>query len=332
MVCRPKRYVTMMLWERSDSLNFLPISISSLALCSKPTISPGMRSILRRMRDRILRHADPNSWQTAVPRVLAAVVERRNSPASTMCGPGFCLVLQGAKHMEIGGEVLRQEAGSSFASLIALPANRCVFERSLGQPYVSTGLELNYDMLGTLLADVPASSLRFASPNFTIASGDADLLEAWDRLLELLDRPKDIPAIAEARERELLYRLLESVHGPLLRQLALETDARAQIRRAIAWLRLNFDKALPISFLADTASMSIPSFNRHFRAVTSTSPLQYQKMLRLQSARQLLKADSDVAQAAYAVGYESASQFSREYSRVFGLSPKRDAVSLRMER
>lgn len=156
-----------------------------------------------------------------------------------------------------------------------------------------------------------------------------ELLEAWDHLLALLDNPADIPFLAAAREREVLYRLLQGAHGPILRQVGREDSQLSRVRRAIAWIRRNFDQPLRTEALAGVAGMSVSSFHRHFKAATAMSPLQYQKTLRLQAARRLLTTNTDAARAAYAVGYESASQFSREYARLFGAPPGRDAERLR---
>ncbi len=154
------------------------------------------------------------------------------------------------------------------------------------------------------------------------------LLEAWDRYLSLLDEPDDIPILTAPRQRELLYRLLQSGHGPMIRQMSRDSGQLSQIRRALDWMRGHFEQRFSMEALAEIAGMSVPSFHRNFRAVTAMSPLQYQKTLRLQAARRLLAVDADASRAAYEVGYESPSQFSREYSRLFGLPPKRDAEQL----
>jgi transcriptional regulator GlxA family with amidase domain len=155
------------------------------------------------------------------------------------------------------------------------------------------------------------------------------LLDPWLRFLSLLDAPQDIPVIAPLLEREILYRLLQGPHGGVLRQIARADSRLCQVRNALAWIRTHYDQALRIGDLARMAGMSAASFHRHFKAATAMSPLQYQKSLRLQHARRLLIANEDAARAGYAVGYESASQFSREYARLFGAPPARDAVRLR---
>ncbi|MDQ0393773.1 AraC family transcriptional regulator [Labrys monachus] len=288
-----------------------------------------MQDMLNQMRDRVLRHADPMRRETAIPRLGIGVLRQHSVPATTMCGPGICLVLQGAKQMLVGTKLLRYSAGSCFASLIELPTTRIVFETEGRKPYVATSLTIDPALCLAVLSDLPAAPSNKTVPAYNVTTVSRELLAAWDHHLALLDMPNDIPALAAPRERELVYRLLQSSHGPLLRQIARDEGKLAQVRRSIDWMRHHFAQPLPMKELAEIAGMSVPSFNRHFRAATSTSPLQYQKTLRLQAARRLLATDADAAHAAYAVGYESASQFSREYSRLFGQPPKQHASQLR---
>ena len=155
----------------------------------------------------------------------------------------------------------------------------------------------------------------------------------WDalvRLLRLMDAPADAPLLAPMIERELLYRILQSPRGAVLRQIA-RTDSRlSQIQRAVKWIRAHLAEPLPVETLAGIASMSVSSFHRHFKAVTGLSPLAFHKQMRLQEARvRLLASPNAVSSVAFAVGYESPSQFSREYSRQFGIAPAKDAARLR---
>jgi AraC-like DNA-binding protein len=287
-----------------------------------------MKDLLEQMCQRVLRHADGTRAQTLIPR-LAIGYSRQTTPMISAVGPGVCLVLQGGKQMSVGNKTLRYEAGACFASVIELPTTCSVFEMAGDRPYIGTGLALDHSLFTDLIADIPAPPSKPGPMAFHVGPVARDVLEAWDHLLALLDNPADIPVLAAARERELQYRLLQSVHGPLLRQIAREEGKLAQVRRAIAWMREHFDESFPIERMADVAGMSVPSFNRHFRAATSTSPLQYQKTLRLQAARRLLASAVDATRTAYAVGYESPSQFSREYARLYGIAPKRDAAQLR---
>ncbi|WP_442679215.1 AraC family transcriptional regulator N-terminal domain-containing protein [Sphingomonas sp. ASY06-1R] len=287
-----------------------------------------MQDLLDRMCRRVRHHTDGMQLETAIPRVAIGVSDVSHVPVASVYEPMICMVLQGAKQVMIGDQLLRYDAASCFVASLELPATGCVIEASRDAPYVVTALALDRNALSDLLADLPAASSAAApSTGFGVAPVTPLLLEAWDQLLALLDTPADIPFLAPAREREILYRLLQSGHGPMLRQIARDDSRLSRIRRVIDWIRRHFDQALPVGMLADIAGMSIPSFHRHFKAATAMSPLQYQKTLRLQAARRMLATSTDAAKAAYAVGYESASQFSREYARLFGAPPSRDSVA-----
>lgn len=285
-----------------------------------------MQELLDQMTQRALRRADGKRRETLFPRLGIGVVWPHTQPAMTMCAAGVCLVLQGDKQMLVGDKTLHYRAGSCFASLIELPSTRWIFGKTSDKPYVATSLTLDCDLISSVLADLPSPSVGKAVAGFGVQPVSRALIEAWDRLLALLDTPEDIAFLAPLRERELLYRLLESPHGPLLRQIARADGQITRIRRAIDWIRDHLSEPLVVTTLAEIAGMSVASFNRNFRAATSTSPLQYQKTLRLQEARRLLSVNADATRAAYAVGYESTSQFSREYSRLFGRPPKQDAA------
>lgn len=304
-----------------------------LALPARKDKIIAMQDVLDRMCRRIARHTDGMRLETPVPHVAIGVAHRNSAPVTTLYEPMVCAVLQGSKQVLIGDRMLRYGAGSCFIASLELPATGCVIEAARDAPYVVTALALDRDLLTSLLEEMPPapSAAPPAGPasSFGVTPATAELLEAWDHLLALLDMPADIPFLAPSRERELLYRLLQGGHGPLLRQAGRADSRLSQVRRAIGWIRRNFDQTLRTETLAEIAGMSVPSFHRHFKAATAMSPLQYQKTLRLQAARRLLTTHTDAARAAYAVGYESASQFSREYARLFGTPPARDAERLR---
>lgn len=291
-----------------------------------------MQDLLERMHDRVLRHFAASQMTTSIPHLSVAISRGIADPESTMCGPGLCLVLQGTKQLVIGDQALQQGPGRSFASLVELPATRCLFETARREPYVAVGLTVDTVLLGELLRDLPSPPPHIEPSSFSMADQTLELLEAWSQHLALLDSPGDIAALARPRERELLYRLLQSSHGHVLRQFVLEDGSLAQIRKAVDWLRAHFDQPVAVRDLAEFAAMSVPAFNRHFRSATATSPIQYQKALRLQAARQLLAKGNGVTRTAQAVGYESISQFSREYTRRFERSPKKDALAMREQR
>jgi AraC-like DNA-binding protein len=287
-----------------------------------------MQEQLARLRALAARHADGPSKSTAIPRLNLHAGHGPTPPVSGLLEPKFCLVLQGAKQIMIGEQVLRYDPATFFIASVELPVSGCIVEATPERPYMGLTLDLDRDALAALIADVPGRA-EAETQAFAVSAVTPELLDPWCRLLGLLETPADIAVLAPLIEREILYRLLCGPQGGLLRQAAREDSRLAQVRQAIGWIRDHYDRPLRIEALADLAGMSVASFHRHFRAATAMSPLQYQKSLRLQQARRLLVASSEAARAAYAVGYESASQFSREYTRMFGLPPARDAVRLR---
>ena len=276
------------------------------------------------------RHARDRATPTPIPRLILSIGFESRPTSFSVFQPMHCLVLQGAKEVAIGEKLLRYDPASYFIASMELPASGRIVQASREVPYVGVALALDWEQIAALLPDVPAASSSDTAA-FGVSAVTLPLIDAWHRLLALLDTPEDIPALAPLFEREILYRLLQGPQGNVLRQIALADGRLSQIRRAIAWIRAHYDEPLRVEKLADLAGMSAASFHRHFKAATAMSPLQYQKNLRLQQARRLLIANSDAAQAGYAVGYESASQFSREYARAFGASPARDASRLRAE-
>jgi len=292
------------------------------------TISDCMQDRLDEMARRVVRHTEGLARVTAIPRVGLGVVGQPSQPMSSLYEPMICLVLQGAKEVMIGDRLLRYDPACSFIASLELPVSGRVVEASPDKPYIGVALTIERAMLADLLATMP-SSPEGQTSGFAVTPVTPDLLDAWAQLLALLDTPEDIAVLAPLREREILYRLLQGPQGGLLRQIARADSRLSRVRRAIHWIQAHFDQAMRIEGLAEIAGMSIPSFHRHFKAATAMSPLQYQKTLRLHAARRLLVASNDASRAAYSVGYESASQFSREYARMFGAPPSRDAERLR---
>jgi len=238
------------------------------------------------------------------------------------------LVLSGAKRVVIGNRTLHYEANQFFIATVDVPASSVTIEVSSEAPYVAARLAIDKDVLADQVVDIHRD-FDVENEAFAVGTMTPEMHEAWLRMLRLLDAPNEIDTLAPLFEREILFRILQGPQGALLRQAA-RTDGRiARIRAAIAHLRANVDQCVRVEQLAAISGMSTPTFHRHFRAATAMSPLQYQKALRLQEARRRLIAGADASSAAYAVGYESASQFSREYARMFGAPPARDAARLR---
>jgi AraC-like DNA-binding protein len=283
---------------------------------------------LNHLRLLAARHA--SRAETAIPRVTITLGWETTRPLPGLYEPKHCLVLQGAKEVTIGEHSCRYDPASYFIAFLDLPASGRIVQTSPEQPYIGVSLALDREGLAALLPDAAARSEAQVA-GFAVSPVTRQLLDPWLRLLRLLDTPRDIPVLAPLVEREILYRLLRGPQGGVLRQIARVDSRLSRVRRAIAWIRTHYDQPLRIDALADVAGMSVASFHRHFKTATAMSPLQYQKSLRLQQARRLLIANQEATQAGYAVGYESASQFSREYARLFGAPPARDAARLRSD-
>ncbi|QNQ11129.1 AraC family transcriptional regulator [Sphingomonas alpina] len=287
-----------------------------------------MRDQLNEMCRLAERHAGPTGRATVLPRMSLFVTDAMTSPTASLYEPMLCLVLQGAKQVMVGDRVLRFDPASYFIASLELPVSGRIIEASAENPYICVSLALEPDVIAALIPDVPARP-DGQTAGFAVSPVTPQLLDPWARLLTLLDTPGDIPVIAPMLEREILYRLLQGPQGGVLRQIARADSRVSQIRQAVGWIRTHFDQPLRVEMLADLAGMSPASFHRHFKAATAMSPLQYQKTLRLQEARRLMVTSADATRAAYRVGYESASQFSREYARMFGAPPSRDLDRLR---
>ena len=294
-----------------------------------------MDAALDRLRGLVRRHCIGESTMTRLPRVEIRTGSRLTPPLPAIYPTMVCFVLQGAKRLTLGRRRLRYRGESYMLLSAELPITGQVIEATERAPYLAVSLLIEPAAIAGLVLDVPAprAATTGAEPSSGLGIGalTPDLQEPLLRLLRLLDTPDDIRVLAPLAERELFYRLLQGPHGALLRQLAVGDSRLSQVRRAIAWIRADVARPLRVEALAAHVGMSPSSFHRHFKAVTGLSPLQYQKQIRLQEARQrLLGAPGDVTSVALAVGYESTSQFTREYGRLFGLPPARDAARLRL--
>ena len=275
----------------------------------------------------LARHCHHDVTPTAVPRLTLSRSQASTDLHAGMYYPLLCVVAQGRKRVFLGSESFCYDPNTYLISSVDLPVTGQVIEG----PCLGVTLALDPGLLAALLLNMPATTGTRVPPKaMAVNPLEADLLDPLLRLLRLLDQPQDIPVLAPGVEREILYRLLLGPRGAMLRQLALPTSPLSQINRAIQLIRQRYDESIRIDELARVAGMSAPSFHRHFRAVTAMSPLQYQKRLRLQEARRLLVSQkTEAARVSFDVGYESASQFSREYRRLFGAPPGRDASRVR---
>jgi AraC-like DNA-binding protein len=287
-----------------------------------------MQDRLDDMARRVMRHTDGIARETPVPRLAIGTSRQPTALASGVYRPMACLILQGAKQVMIGDQLLRYDPACCFIASLELPATGRVLEASPACPFVAISLYLDHGALADLLPLMPEPD-DAARAAFGVMPVTPELLVAWDQLLALLDAPQDVAVLAPLREREVLYRLLAGPQGAMLRQIVRADSALSQVRRAIDWIHAHYDEKVRVDDLAAMAGMSLPSFHRHFKAATAMSPLQFHKTVRLQAARRLLSLSADASRAAFTVGYESASQFSREYTRLFGTPPSRDAARLR---
>ncbi|OYT80885.1 AraC family transcriptional regulator [Pseudomonas sp. PGPPP2] len=281
--------------------------------------------------DIALRHAPPGLTTTRIPRLDLCVGQGSTDKTPCLYRSMICFILQGSKSVSINDDLLSYDSEQYLISALDLPLFGQILDAEDGQPYVAVSLVLDPAILAELAANMPP--VRESSQTgigITINPMTASLRDTLLRLLSLLDTPADIPVLGPMVERELLYRLLLGPQGRLLRQIAQPDGALGRIRRAVAWIRDNYNTRLRIEALCDASGMSRASLHRHFLSLTGLSPIQYQKQLRLQEARQLLLAgEHRASDVAFVVGYESASQFSREYLRQFGASPARDVREIR---
>lgn len=249
-----------------------------------------------------------------------------------MYEPSICLVAQGAKRVLLGGDTYVYDVRHFLITSVDLPTVVQVIKASREKPCLSLLLKLDRREISQLMVDshLPPPRGHQSSRGMAIGEVTLPLLSAFQRLIDLLAEPNDIPILAPIIQREILYRLLVGDQGTRLRQIASAGSQSQQVARAIDWLKSNFTRPLRIDDLASQVNMSPSTFHHHFRTLTAMSPLQYQKWLRLNEARRLmLTENTDAATAAFYVGYESPSQFSREYNRLFGAPPLRDITNLR---
>ncbi|MDB5972247.1 MAG: AraC family transcriptional regulator [Hydrocarboniphaga sp.] len=248
--------------------------------------------------------------------------------------PMVNMILRGGKSMTVGAKTLHYDPATYFVMSVDLPAVGSVHAAATGEPYLAISLTLDVTAIAALLGDLSLAVHEHGDPSsqpeaFNVAAVTPELMDAWVRMLRLMERPNDVPALAPAYEREILYRVLQGPQGHMLRQLATPDSALARISSAIKRIRRDFRRPLRIAELAEQVAMSESAFHRQFKSATALSPLQYQKQLRLLQARQLLTAQGkSVTATALDVGYESPTQFSREYARAFGLPPTQDAARI----
>jgi AraC-like DNA-binding protein len=271
--------------------------------------------------------------ETAVPALRLSRFSAPSDLHALVYEPCLCMVAQGEKEVLLAGETYRLDPAQSLLVSVDLPVSARVVEASLRRPYLAVRLALDPAMVGELLADgATAPPLGTPARAIAVTPAEPPLLDAVSRLVALLDSPEDVGALAPLVLREVTYRLLTGPQGVRLRQITAAGAPAHRIARAIRWLKDNFANTLRVESLAKRVGMSPSAFHLHFKGVTALSPLQYQKRLRLQEARRLMLGEGlDAAEAAFRVGYESPSQFSREYRRRFGAPPRQDVAALKAQ-
>lgn len=260
------------------------------------------------------------------------------APEESTTGTVLAVVAQGTKQLSVGGKIHPYGPGQHLIASVDLPVTGNFTDATPEHPALGFGLELRAEVIAELMLTSAGATFiragRRESPPPAVAVADTPprLMDAVIRMLRLLDTPDDIPVLAPLIEREILWLVMSGEHGATVRQLGLADSSLIRVRHVVSWIREHFAEPLRIEELARLASMSPSAFHRAFHSVTSMSPIQYQKTIRLQEARlRLLARPGDVATIAYAVGYSSPSQFSREYRREFGAPPSRDSVALRQK-
>jgi len=290
---------------------------------------------MNELRTLIQRHSTGGVTETAIPGVLVACVDAAGPQEESTTGTVLAVVAQGAKRLSVGSAVHDYGPGDYLVASVDLPVSGQFLDASPDHPALGFGLELRPEIVAELMLNPAASTFarqargEASPPAVAVGVADDRLVDASVRMLRLLDTPEDIPVLAPLLEREILWLIMSGHNGATVRQLGLADSSLSRVRHVVRWMRDRYAEPMRVDELAHRANMSPSAFHRAFQAVTSMSPIQYQKNVRLQEARlRLLANPADIAGAAYAVGYESASQFSREYRRQFGSPPSRDVAEL----
>ncbi len=283
---------------------------------------------LTELRALIARHARPDET-TAIDGVLLSAAGRPGEPRASTTGTVMAVVAQGAKRLAIGDRVYDYRPGQYLVASVDLPITGHYTHASPDEPALGFGLILRPSAIATLVLNADAAP---APPGIGVADASPQLLDAVVRMVRLLDSPDDRDVLAPMIEREILWRLINGPLGQSVRQIGLTDSSLTHVSRAVRWISEHFNQPFRVEDLARSCGMSTSAFHRNFQAVTALSPIQFQKQIRLQESRLLLLTGADdVATVGYRVGYDSASQFSREYRRQFGLAPGRDAARLRAD-
>lgn len=291
-----------------------------------------MTSLLQAVRRYAAAHATADGLATTcVPGLRMMCVPAPSGPMHSIYRPLVCLVLQGAKRMSVHGETREVHAGDSVLVSADVPVTGRIVQASPAAPYCAVAQELDLALLAQLCVELPLPPLEPGRTSaLSVQDGEAAVLDCVTRLMGLIERPEAVPLLQPGIARELHYWLLAGSHGPALRRLAAPDGYASRLGEAMRLLRTEYRTAISVERLAAAARMSVSAFHRHFRALTSLAPLQFQKQLRLVEARRLMRdLGLPASAAAFEVGYQSVPQFTREYARMFGAPPMRDTRGLR---
>jgi len=288
------------------------------------------------VRQRILADCERLDWrapalETGVPGLTLYRVTEQSAPFSSIYEPSVSLIIRGRKRVVVGAEVLDYDASNFLLTAIDLPTTVQILDASDAEPYYAALLRLDLECLRRIIVqhDVRAVEPQRVGMAFAVGTATIGLFDALARLIGLMETPRDIPFLAMHIHEEILYRLLSGEQGAYLRRIALSGTQTNRVATAISWLKQNYMAPLRVEQLAEIARMGVSTLHHHFRAMTAMSPLQYQKHLRLHHARELMLSEAaDAATAAFRVGYESPTQFNREYRRMFGAPPMRHIKSI----
>ncbi|MFJ4372005.1 AraC family transcriptional regulator N-terminal domain-containing protein [Pseudomonas japonica] len=295
-------------------------------------LDPALESRRQELADLVRRHAAAVPGEPSVIKDLCLVIHEENIRSMpALAQPALCILAQGSKAVHLGDERYVYDPLHYMVVSVAMPISGVYLDASPENPSLGIRLDIDPAEINNLIADAGPMGVPSASGRgLYVERVDVALIDALLRLIRLLDTPKDIPVLAPLIRREILYRLLRGQQGYRLYEIAMANSQTHRVCQAIQWLNDHFNKPLRIEDLAREVNLSASALHHRFKAVTSMSPLQYQKQLRLQEARRLMLNDGlEAAVAGYRVGYESPSQFSREYSRLYGAPPLRDMARLR---
>jgi AraC-like DNA-binding protein len=287
------------------------------------------------MAELIARHAPVDGmYDTPISALGLIRSAQPTEPLYVLHQSAVCIIAQGRKKVFLADQVYEYDASKYLVVSVDLPMAGHVVQATPDAPYLCARLDLDAIVLAAVTTENGQSRdpRRDTAPGLLVSPTTPDITDAMIRLLQLLDTPADIPFLAPMIQRELYYRLMLGDQGEAIRRIAHADSKLQQISRAIGWIKQHYSEPFSVDTVAAEARMGVSAFHQYFKQVTHLSPLQYQKQLRLQEARRLMLGNAlDAAQAGYEVGYESASQFTREYSRLFGAPPARDAARLRAQ-